>query len=79
MSDKRKTERLDHLAAMRSAMCGCELCERAGVYEFDAGLTRAAAEKLAAGEVLPAEVAELEREVASLRAAARGGQGRGRG
>lgn len=73
MSDKRKTERLDHLAAMRSAMCGCELCERAGVYEFDAGLSRGTAERLAAGEVLPAEVAELEREVATLRH-----QGRGR-
>ena len=78
MTDKRKAERLDHLHAMRATPCGCELCERAGVYEFDAGLSRVAAERLAAGEVLPAEVAELEREVGSLRAAARGGQGRGR-
>ncbi len=79
MSDKRKTERLEHLHATRELMCGCELCERAAIYENDAGLNRRAAELLAAGEVLPAEVAELEREVASLRAAARGGQGRGRG
>lgn len=78
MADARTRERLAHLAAMRSAMCGCELCERAAVYEFDAGLSRGASERLAAGEVLPGEVAELEREVGSLRAAARGGQGRGR-
>lgn len=73
--DKRKAERLDHLAAMRSAMCGCELCERASIYEFDAGMSRVTAEKLAAGEVMPAELAELEREVGSLRAAAQNGQG----
>ena len=49
MSDKRKAERLNHLYVMRATPCGCELCERAAVYEFDAGLSRGTAEKLAAG------------------------------
>jgi hypothetical protein len=65
--DKRKAERLDHLAATRELMCGCELRERAAIYENEAHMTQRVAELLAAGEVLPAEVAELEREVATLR------------
>lgn len=59
-------ERLDHLRAMRAAPCGCELCERAGIYEHDAGMSRATAERLAAGEVLPSQLAALEADMAEM-------------
>lgn len=42
--------RIAHLVDRRSKACGCELCERAAIVEFDAGQTRDEAERAAAGE-----------------------------
>lgn len=40
--------RMQHLTQMRERACGCTLCERAAIIQFDGGLSRDEAERLAA-------------------------------
>ena len=45
--------------------CGCVVCERAAIYEYEAGLSRAQAEWRAAGEAVALRDAERVRSGAA--------------
>jgi len=51
LESPRQLEALSHLVQRRARVCGCELCERAAIVEYDARLERAEAEREAARAV----------------------------